>query len=368
MKFQHVGLASIGYTLPPEVIRSDEIERRLQPLYERLRLPEGRLAMMSGIEERRLWSVGTRLSDMSAKSCQRALQAAAIDPSKVGALIHGSVCREFLEPATACRVHHLCGLPNRCWTYDISNACLGILNGAVQIASLIESGQISAGLVVGTEDSRGLLEATLQSLLADQTMTRQTIKPAFASLTIGSASCAWLLVDRRQFPQSAPVLNAVARSDTHHHALCQSHQDQAGQNMQPTMDTDSEQLLLAGLETGAATFEDLLKDSGWERTTIEQTTLHQVGSAHRKLMLERLQLSSDQDFAVFSHLGNTGSVALPTALGIGIQRGFLKPGKRTALLGIGSGINSIMLTTILDGIQVAGDPLEGLPCPQRDPI
>lgn len=358
MHFQHVGLAAIGYTLPPEIITSEEIERRLRPVYERLRLPEGRLEMMSGIRERRLWKPGTRISDMSAESCRRALAAASIPPSAIGALLHGSVCREFLEPATACRVHYLCQLPHSCWTYDVSNACLGLLNGAVQLATLIEMGQIRAGLVVGTEDSRGLLEATLNQLLTDQEMTRQSIKPAFASLTIGSASCAWLLVDRRHYPQSAPLLTAVARSETQHHDLCQSHQDQAGANMQPTMDTDSEQLLLAGLETGSATFEQLLADSQWPRESIEQTVLHQVGSAHRKLMLERLQLPPERDFAIFSHLGNTGSVALPTALGLGIRLGKLEREKRTALLGIGSGINSIMLTTILKDVQVEGESLD----------
>lgn len=362
MKFQHVGLASIGFTLPPEVVTSSAIESQLAPLYERLRLPEGRLEMMSGIGARRLWRAGTRLSDISAESVRRAIEVSEVPREAIGALIHGSVCREFLEPATACRVHFLNQLPTSCWTYDVSNACLGVLNGAIQIATMVESGVIRAGVVVGTEDSRGLLEATLRQLLTDPGVTRQSIKPAFASLTIGSGSCAWLLVDRRHYPKSSPILHAIARSETEHHALCQSHQDQAGADMQPTMDTDSEQLLLAGLGAGGAAFEQLLEESGWERESIEQTALHQVGSAHRKMMLERLGLPMERDYAVFPRLGNTGSVALPTAVGIGIAEGYLKSGKRTAFLGIGSGINSIMLTTMLENVRVRGDSLDGSAC------
>jgi 3-oxoacyl-[acyl-carrier-protein] synthase-3 len=41
--------------------------------------------------------------------------------------------------------------------------------------------------------------------------------------------------------------------------------------------------------------------------------------------------------------GHTGSVALPTAMAIGFERGHANPGDNIALLGIGSGINCVML-------------------------
>jgi 3-oxoacyl-[acyl-carrier-protein] synthase-3 len=49
MRYQRVCLEAIGYTLPDEVVTSAELERRLAPAYERLRLPEGRLELMTGI-------------------------------------------------------------------------------------------------------------------------------------------------------------------------------------------------------------------------------------------------------------------------------------------------------------------------------
>ena len=108
---------------------SAEIEARLAPLYRRLRLPEGRLELMSGIAQRRFWPPGTLPGTKSAETAEKALHAAGIDRRHVGALVHGSVCRDFLEPATACGVHHRLGLPAECLVYDVSNACLGLLNG-----------------------------------------------------------------------------------------------------------------------------------------------------------------------------------------------------------------------------------------------
>jgi acyl-CoA:acyl-CoA alkyltransferase len=357
MLFRNVSLLSVGYVLPPQVVTSDDIERQLAHVYERLKLPQGRLEGMSGIRERRLWNPGTRISDMSAASCQLALEAAQVDPQQVQCLIHASVCREYLEPATACRVHHLVGLPPNAWVYDVSNACLGVMNGAVQIAQLIECGAIRAGLVVGTEDCRGLLEATIQHLNQDKQLTRQSIKPAFASLTIGSGSCAWLLGDRTFFENEipiagAPLHGAVAIARTEHHGLCQSDTDQAGSSMQPIMNTDSELLLEAGVATGAETFDALLKELSWARSDVSATVCHQVGSAHRRRMLEALEMPVHSDFSTFERLGNTGSVALPTAVGMGLSSGAFARNTKAAFLGIGSGLNSVMMGIEFGNISV----------------
>jgi 3-oxoacyl-[acyl-carrier-protein] synthase III len=354
MRYQHVCLESLGYTLPAEVLTSDDIEHRLQPLYERLRLPAGRLELMTGIRERRLWRPGTLPSDVSIASGERAIQAAGIDRRHIGALIHGSVCRDHLEPATACRVHHELGLPANCVIYDVSNACLGILSGMLQIANMIELGQIRAGLVVGSEGSRGLLETTIEQLNRSTTLTRNDIKLAIASLTIGSASCAVLLTHRSLSQTGNRLTTAVARANTVHHKLCHSGADEAGSGTTPLMTTDSERLMAEGIATGVATFHDLLAAGEWTRDDLPRTFCHQVGATHRKLMLESLGLPLENDYATLEWLGNTGSAALPTTMAIGLERGFVQRGQRIGMLGIGSGINSVMIgvdwqTTLVSG-------------------
>ena len=74
-------------------------------------------------------------------------------------------------------------------------------------------------------------------------------------------------------------------------------------------------------------------------------------------MLESLKLPIEHDFSVFEFLGNTGSVALPTALALGIDRKGIAPGDRTGLLGIGSGINSVMIAKTLRQTYVSGEDL-----------
>jgi 3-oxoacyl-[acyl-carrier-protein] synthase-3 len=230
-----------------------------------------------------------------------------------------------------------------------------LINGAVQIAMMIESGAIEAGIVVGTENSRPLLEKTIAALNADESLTRKSVKPAFASLTIGSGSCAWLLVHRSLSIHGSPIDVAIAEARTEFHDLCLSDDDTAGAGMQPLMDTDSERLMAEGIATGVNAFERLLAESGWERNQINRTVCHQVGARHRTAMLEAMALDTKRDSVTFPRLGNTGSVALPLTLGAAASCGEIKEGDHVAMLGIGSGINSVMLATRWHATAVGGN-------------
>ncbi|MEW4530045.1 3-oxoacyl-ACP synthase III [Maioricimonas sp. JC845] len=343
MRFQHVCVEAFACTLPPHIVTSEEIEERLAPVYERLHLPAGRLEMMTGIRERRFFDPGTLPGTISATTATRAVEQSGIDRSHFGALVHASVCRDQMEPATACGVHHRAGLPSDCSVFDLSNACLGLLNGMLLIASMIELGQIRAGVVVGTEIGRPLVEGTIDRLLADDSITRKEIKNEFASLTIGSGSAAIVLCDRGLSKTGTRLIGGTLRADTSSHELCAGGTENTDGDNRPRMNTDSEALLHAGVALARETWQATRNVLGWQNEDVDKVFTHQVGKAHRRLLLEQLQLREDLDFPTVEFLGNTGAVALPMAAALGIEQGHLKPDDRVALLGIGSGLNSVML-------------------------
>ncbi len=344
MRFEKVRVESLGYHLPENVVTSEELERRLAPLYEKLKLPFGRLEMMSGIRERRFWDKGVFPSQVSSLAGEQALEKSGIDRDRIGALICASVCRDFLEPATATVIHHNLGLPRECSVFDISNACLGVLNGMLYVANQIELGQIQAGLVVAGENGGPLVNHTIENLLRDPEPTRAKVKRAFASLTIGSAAVAVLLTHKDVSRGGHPLLGGVARTDTRHNHLCRGNDDQGMDlNAQPLMETDAETLMQEGIRLGAETWERFKQALGWTQQDVDRTFCHQVGALHRKLMLETFGLDPARDFTTLEFLGNTGSAALPVTLALGEEQGVLSPGQRLALLGIGSGLNCLML-------------------------
>jgi 3-oxoacyl-[acyl-carrier-protein] synthase-3 len=344
MLFQHVRIAAVAHALPEERVSSAALEERLAPVYERLHLRAGRLELMSGIRERRFWPHGTRPSSVAARAGAAALERGGVARERIGCLIHGAVSRDFLEPSTASVVHRALELAPECLVFDLSNACLGVLDGMVIVAGMIERGEIEAGLVVSGEDGRGLVEETIAKLLASpgpERALRAELKQAFASLTIGSGACAVLLARAPAGADVPRLLGGVAAAATQHVELCQG--DRAAAATGPSMNTDSEALLLAGVELAQRTFARFLGEIAWSRADVGRVVTHQVGSAHRRLLFEKLELDPARDFATFKTLGNTGSAALPTALALALEAGAIRRGERVALLGIGSGLHCLML-------------------------
>jgi 3-oxoacyl-[acyl-carrier-protein] synthase-3 len=227
--------------------------------------------------------------------------------------------------------------------FDISNACLGLLNGVVLIADMIELGQIRAGVAVGTEDGRALVESTIDSLLGNPALTRQDMKADFASLTIGSGSAAIVLCDRKLSRRGHRLLGGSFRADTTNHELCMGGAGGEQSTNPLRMRTDAESLLYAGIDLAAETWCETKRVLNWSTADVQKVFTHQVGRAHRKLLFERLGLDPSLDLPTVDFLGNTGAAALPTALSLGNEQGRIQPGDHVALLGIGSGLNALML-------------------------
>jgi len=344
MLYNNVSIESFGYEIPPEKVSSLEIEERLKPVYQRLNLPEGRLKLMTGINERFFWNKGFMPSDGAVAAGRKALLNSNIPKDDITCLMMCSVCRDFLEPATASIVHHQLDLPEKSLVFDISNACLGVLTGMITAANMIEAGQIKAAMLVAGENSRPLVESTINVMLNDTTLTRQTIKPYFASLTIGSGSIAVIL--SRKIPNSGkPSLFAASTlAATKHNNLCRGNADKGmNDNTDTLMNTDSETLMKYGIETAKRNWLSFKTETGWEDNTPDCICTHQVGSAHKKLLFEALDLDKTKDFSTLETHGNTGSVSCPLTVALASESGKLKAGSNLAILGIGSGINCSIL-------------------------
>ena len=346
MRYTHVSLHSFGFALPPRVVSSAALEDSLAPLYERLKLQAGRLEMISGVKERRFWEPKTKPSTASLQSAQDALQRAGVQASSVEALVHTSVSRDFLEPATASVVAGQLGVAPGAAIFDISNACLGFMNGIITIANMIELGQIEVGLVVASEAGEGLVEATLAKLRASNGDTsRAQLKSAFASLTIGSGSVAAVLRRRTPGVGRAHLLGGVLRQATHHHELCRSAPDQgfAGGAL-PLMETDAPRVLQEGCRLAQETWGAFLAELAWNPREPLNIFCHQVGRAHSKALFEAIGLAEGQEaYPTLESFGNMGSVSLPLSLALAAREERLDTGDRLALLGIGSGLNCVML-------------------------
>ena len=345
MRYSQVHIDAVRYVLPQERVATRTLEDRLRPLYRKLGIPNGQIEAMTGIVERRFWPEGFSVSEGAVQAAQAALQASAAPAEAIDVVVYGGVCREHFEPATACHVAGKLGerghrIAPGAVVYDLGNACLGMIHGMVEVANRIELGQARAGLVVACESAREIVDTMTRRMLEAGDL--QTFKMSAATLTGGSAAAAVVLTGREFAPHGGrrQLLGGAFQAAPEHHDLCRWG---LGADGSAFMSTDPTAVLEHGVALGRRTFAVMLAELGWQAGDVDATVCHQVGSGHRHAVLPALGLAADRDFVAYEHLGNTGSVALPAALAMADDAGFVRAGQRVGLLGIGSGLNCLML-------------------------
>lgn len=333
MQFKNVVIQSLTAIEAPVNVTSSELGERLRPAMERLGIRPNLIEEISGIEARRFWNNGTQPSDAATMAAQKAIGEAGIDPADIGVLINTSVCRDYLEPSTACLVHGNLGLGERCLNFDVGNACLAFLNGMDIAARMIERGDINYALIVDGESSRHITEATIERLLQPG-IEEEQFRAEFASLTLGSGSAAMVMSRRELAPEGHSYLGSVTRAATEFNKLCYGQMDR--------MVTDTRVLLTEGLKLATKTFAAAREALGWVVDELDQFIIHQVSKAHTESLMKLLGLDSKKVHRIYPHLGNIGPASVPIALANAVALGKVKDGDRVALLGIGSGLNCSM--------------------------
>ncbi len=342
MRWNRVCVEAIAYELPEERVSTASLEAKLKPLYSALNLDGGQVEALTGITERRFWPANPRMSDCAARAGKKALEASGVPAIDLGAVIYAGVCRDNLEPATACAVAEALGTGPDALVFDLSNACLGVLNGMVEIANRIELGQIRAGIVVSAESSREIVESTIARMNADPTLERYRL--GLATLTGGSGAVAVVLTEVGFSDSEHRLIGGIAQSAPEHHRICRWGPTRGLLGETPNlMDTDASQVLTHGVVLGHKTWGKFLTTTGWRTDDVDRVITHQVGSGHRREVLAKLGIDESRDFSTFAALGNIGTVSVPLTAARAAEAGFLRAGDRVGLLGIGSGLNCLML-------------------------
>lgn len=343
MRYSHVCIESWGTVLPKRILTSSDIEKKLTPLMAKLELPSGFFEIFTGIKERRLWENGTLPSQMSTQAAQNALQREKIKNSEIECLLHVSVSRDYLEPATAATVHDNLKLNPSAMYFDISNACLGFLNGIFVLSNMIELGQIKRGMLVGTESSQKMIDMTLKKILDSPALSLQEAALYLPSLTLGSGAAALILAHDSVSKTKHKLLDGISRTASQFNHLCRAFPDTGLLNPIPnlSMKTQANELMQEAAKLAKTTWGEFKKEIQWEDKDIHHIFSHQVGRTPREEMIKALGVPSDKDYFTFDRLGNMGSCALPITFAMGIEKRNVKKDDHVVLMGFGSGINCL---------------------------
>ncbi len=330
--FRHSNVALLGLvevTAPVEVT-SASFDQRLAGTLERLGLPHGLLERVAGVNARRNWEHPSDFSTGAAEAGRTVLRETGIDAEQVGLMINTSVTRENLEPSVAVSIHHGIGLQPHAMNFDLTNACLGFVNGMTLAATMIDSGQLDYALIVAGEDASRVQESTIERLSRPE-ITRAEYLNEFASLTLGSGASAALLGPADKHPEGHRILGGVTRAATWNHQLCVGDHD--------GMFTDAKGLLENGMELVTTAWHTAHGD-GWDWRNMDAYVMHQVSDIHTNSIAKAVDLDTTRIPKTYPQLGNVGPASLPITLTR--KAAELSAGDRVLCMGVGSGLNTAM--------------------------
>ena len=336
MKLTNTTLEALEYILPPYIVTSEQIENELSETMQRLNLPKGLLKSLTGINERRVWSLDKEPSEAATAAAEKAIETSGINPGEIGCIINTSVCRDYIEPSVSCLVHGNLKLSRHCLNFDISNACIGFFNAIEVISMMIESGRIKYGLIVNGETSGELLDCTVKRL-KNPGSTIEDYRNNFASLTLGSAGVA-AIIGPAECSKTNHLFNGlVGLADTRYNRLCMGQHD--------NMKSDATSLMKHGVNLAHKTWqlaEQELKN--WSDDEIDIYIPHQVSQKNIEMLNNVLKITPQKQQLIFMKFGNMGPAAVPVSLKMAEEHGKVVSGSHIAMLGIGSGLNCSMMS------------------------
>jgi len=139
----HARIYGVGGYRPERVVPNSELVDRIDSSDQWIR-------ERSGIISRRWAAPDETVVDMAEAAARQALDAAGLDPSRVGAVLLATVTHPFQTPSAAALLTHRLGATPAA-AMDISAACAGFCYGVALANDMVRGGSAEYVLVVGVE-------------------------------------------------------------------------------------------------------------------------------------------------------------------------------------------------------------------------
>jgi 3-oxoacyl-[acyl-carrier-protein] synthase-3 len=342
----------------PHVARIESAGRRLPP--SRLTTTELMastrhhtkidLERLTGIHERRVSDGDEDSFTLATGAALDCLSRSAYQASELEAVISCSISKyrdglvQWLEPPMSMAVAQAIGAANAI-TFDLSNACAGMLTGVCVLNNWIRLGLIRRGMVVSGEYISQLGRNAAEHV-------RYILSRELASLTLGDAGAA-LIVERS--PDGVPGISATGFTTIAEHSrLCLAYPaaHQAGDRMF-TRSRTIQQMAIKDLPT---LLREVLDANGIGIADIDHVITHQTSArAIRKGMAHVSEELGDEPrhpaVVTVDHYGNTASTTHTVALIEELEAGHVRAGDRVALVALASGlVIGVVLFTVHEGL------------------
>ncbi|MEA4869062.1 MAG: beta-ketoacyl-ACP synthase 3 [Christensenella sp.] len=311
-----VTIAGIGKCVPEKVVTNFDLEAQVETSDEWI-------SKRTGIRSRHVVTEETA-TEMAFSAAQDALTLSGLGPDEIGVIVACTITGDNLTPSLAGSVQKALGIPH-CAAMDISAGCTGFIYALVSAASLMETLNKDAAIVVASEVMSKYIDWTDRS-------TCVLFGDGAGALVLRRSDCARLLypiLDATPDDESAILLKKEARSTPFTAGY------PAEREFIRMKGADVFTYAVGVLE---GTLRQLAGHCGENPYT--KVVPHQANEKIIDFVVRSMQMKREQFFVNIATYANTSSASIPIALCDAWESGWLNAGDRVALVGFGSGLTS----------------------------
>ncbi len=322
--------AAIGASVPEHRVTTDEL---MASTRHRTHIE---LERLTGIHERHVVDEGEDSYTLALGAARDALAHADCAAEDLDVLIVSSITRHVgglrmqLEPPVSVSLKEAIGA-RRAISFDLSNACAGMLTGVFILNDLIRQGRIRRGMVVSGEYISHLGTNAARQV-------RTVMSKQLASLTLGDAGAAAIL---ERAPDGAAGIDVAGFTTLSAHSrLCLAFPAKIGPGS--TMYTDARAIHKVAIEATPSLLREVLDQAGLELDAIDYLIPHQTSARAIKKGMEDLSerwgVAPKHWVVTVDEFGNTASTSHFVALRKYLREGRFAAEDRVLLLALASGL------------------------------
>ncbi|MCB9562522.1 MAG: SRPBCC family protein [Kofleriaceae bacterium] len=336
-------IESVGARLPAQVLTTAAL---MASTRHRTRID---LERLTGIRERRVCGPDEDTLTLAIDAARDCLARSRYVGADLDMVISTSISRHVgaathrFEPPLSLSIKEAIGA-SAATSFDLSNACAGMLTGVFLLDDLVRRGAIRRGMVVSGEHISGLGQNATRSV-------RSILSPELASLTLGDAGAA-VIVDRAADGRAGIEL-AGFTTLAEHSRLCVGlpapHQPGA------RMFTRARRIHEVAMADGPPLLAEVLEGHGLHLGDVDWLIPHQTSvraiRAGEKVLAERTGERPGHTIVTVDDYGNTASTTLFLALHRYLDAGRFAAGDRVLLLSVASGLEVGVVSLVMDELR-----------------
>ena len=314
-------ISGAGSYLPPNRVYSEELMRDAQS--ESVGISYNLLERSTGIVERRFSEPSESYAYLATEASRNAIIDAKVDPADIDMVIFCGIDNDYPEPSTAHEIQRAVGAKNAI-CFDMSNACLGLLNGLSVADSYVSCGTAEVVLVCTGERPSDVSLDILRQLKEDK--TKEKFRRLMGAFTVGDAGGAFLItksgtgprLQKMRFHTDSEMLNLCFYRRTETHIEFEMEMETLGRAM-----ITGHKLLM----------DDTYSALGWQPGEVDRLFTHQVGARPHRHISTMAHIDVDRAPKTYDLYGNLTSATF--AVNYDLHRP--APNEKILFLGAGSG-------------------------------